>query len=499
VTGMFGAGLVIATIPAGATTDLSGNASAASTSTDNSVYFNHVGQFLFAAPVYTVAEGGGSITVAVSRANGGDGPAEVSYSTGDGTATAGDYGSVSGTLSWGTGDTADQFITIPITDDTLNEGKERFSLTLSGPTGNAVLGSQAVTTVTIAKDDGQTVNATDKSPQIAVTDAEGDQETVRLGGGLGSLTYYLTNGQGPVAEIDLVGTDPTNSTLAITVKKPRGGTGDGLVGIGEIDGTGLKSLSLGKNYLDGSAGDGIHLTGFLGSLKLGDITNGADIFLAGPAPKAGQSIKIAAGAIGDGTDITVTGAPLGSLTAVRVGVGTVSAPSVGSIVVRGKAKTRTAAAIPGDFLSDLTVAGTGLTRGPALKSFRAAGTVSGVAITVGGAAGAIGDVGSVSVGSFVNSTLFSGYTGGTDGSGSFNRPAVVGSFRVTSKSNGFANSYVIADTIKTVFLTSLVSGNGGTPFGLRADTAIGTVTVLLPQKLKYPGQTSQGDFDVRIV
>jgi len=316
-----------------------------------------------------VAEGGGSITVFVSRANGGDGPAEVSYTTRDGTATADDYVSHSGTLTWGTGDTADQPITIFITDDTLNEGKESFSLTLSNPTGNAVLGSQAATTVTIAKDDGKTVNATDKSPQIAVTDPEGDQETVRLGGGLGSLTYYLTNGQGPVAEIDLAGTDPTKSTLAITVKKPRGGTGDGLVGIGEIDGTGLKSLSLGKNYLDGTAGDGIHLTGFLGSLKLGDITNGADIFLAGPAPKAGQTIKIAAGAIGDGTDIAVTGAPLGSLTAVRVGTGTITAPSVGTITVKGRAKTKTTAAIPGDFASDLTVTGPALTtRAPALGS-----------------------------------------------------------------------------------------------------------------------------------
>jgi uncharacterized membrane protein YgdD (TMEM256/DUF423 family) len=499
VTGMFGAGRVVAKLTAGAAADAAGNLSTASTSTDNSVFYNHVGQFHFSAPTYSGDEGGGTVTITVSRANGGDGPAGVSYTTADGTATGGDYGAVSGTFTWADGDTTDRTIIIPISDDTVSEGKEWFGLTLSAPTGNAVLSSPATTSVSIAKSDGITFNATDKSPQVTVADSEGDQQTVRLGGGLGSLTYYLTDGHGPIAAIDLSGTDPAKSTLSITVKKPRGGTGDGLVAIGDITGSGLRSLSLGKNPLDGSIGDGIHLTGFLGSLTVGDVKNGADITLAGPAPKAGQGFKITAGVIGDGTDITLTGAPLTSLTAICVGAGNISAPSVGTITVRGKPKTRTAAAIPGDFLSNLTIAGTGLTRGPALKSFRVAGTVSGVAITVGGAAGTIGDVGSVSVGSFVSSTLFAGYTGPSDGSGSFNLPAVIGSFRVTSKTDGFANSSVIADTIKTVSLASLDPTNGGTPFGIFADTKIGTVTVVLPVKLKYPGQTSEGDFEVKVV
>jgi hypothetical protein len=172
---------------------------------------------------------------------------------------------------------------------------------------------------------------------------------------------------------------------------------------------------------------------------------------------------------------------------------------VGSVTVTGRAKTRTAAAIPGDFLADLTVLGTGVAKGPALKSLRVAGAVSGAVITVGGTAGTVGDVGRVSAGSFADSTLFAGYAGPPDGSGKFTAPATVGSFRVTAKSNGFANSYVIAETIKTAFLASVSSGNGGTAFGLRADTAIGRVTVVLPQRLTYPGTTSLGDFDIRVV
>ena len=70
---------------------------------------------------------------------------------------------------------------------------------------------------------------------------------------------------------------------------------------------------------------------------------------------------------------------------------------------------------------------------------------------------------------------------------------------MTSKTDGFANSAVVADTIKSVFLASLDPTNGGTAFGIFADHTIGSVTVLLPQKLKYPGQTSQGDFEVKVV
>ena len=52
----------------------------------------------------------------------------------------------------------------------------------------------------------------------------------------------------------------------------------------------------------------------------------------------------------------------------------------------------------------------------ALKSLRATGNVTGVTISIGGRAGNFGDVGSVSVGSFVNSELFAGYAGPADGS-----------------------------------------------------------------------------------
>jgi Bacterial Ig-like domain/Calx-beta domain len=485
ITGMFGAGTVVASIPNGAAADAAGNPSGASTSTDNLVFFNHVGQFRFGAPLYNTDENGGSVLVTVSRVNGGDGPATVAYATSNGSATAGDYGAVSGTLTWIDGNTLDQTITIPILPDSLSEGKETFGLALSAPSANATLGSPAATKVTINKSGGLTFTPSSKNSQFTVTDALGNQETVRMGGGVGSLTYYLTNGQFPISEIDLNGTDPAKSTVSIAVKRPKGATSDGLVGIGEIDGTGLKSLSLGKNYLDGSVGDGINLSGFLGLLTVGDIRNGADIVVAGAPPKAGQTVRITAGVIEDGTDLTVTGAPLGSLTAVRIGVGSITAPSVGLITVKGRAKTKTTPALPGDLLSNLTVLGTGVTKGPALKSLHVAGAVSGVAITVGGAAGTVGDVGSVSVGSFVDSTLLAGYTGTFAGSEPFSLTATVGSFVVrpptkVAPNNTFARSYVIASNFNTVSLGAIDLDDGGTKFGFVYHTLLKSLKVKSP-------------------
>jgi len=326
--------------------------------------------------------------------------------------------------------------------------------------------------------------------------------TIGLGGKTGALTYYLTNGKGPIAEIDLALTDSASSTVAVSVRKPKAIVGDdGLVGIGEIDGSGVKGLSLGKTFLDGSAGSGIRLTGFLGSLTIGNIVNGADVVLSGPPPKAGMATRLKAGVIGDGTDISVAGAPMGSLTATAVGVGTISAPSVGTIAVKGKPATKTAPAIPGDFRSSLTVAGTGVAKGPALKSLRVAGAVSGATIIVGSGMGTVGDVGRVTARSFVDSELLAGYAGSVEGSGAFNT-GTLGSFAVTGRADAFARSYLIASNMKTVSLASIDPGNGGTKFGVVFHTLLKSLSVRSPAFQFDPaGPTEQdlpsSDFWVR--
>jgi hypothetical protein len=427
---------------------------------------------------YTVNEGDGTVTFHVKRLYGSHGAVSVHYSTADGSATAADYTAASGTLSWGDGETDEKMVTVSIVDDVINEGDETFSLNLDTLTGHAAIWPAATTPVTIARSDGVTVDGTVSKAQAIIIDKDNDVATLRMGGKVGTLTYYLTNGAGPISAIELAGTDPAKSTLSLTVRTPRGTGGSGRTSIGEITGSGMKSLSLAKADLDGS---GIHLNGYLGSLTIGGVKSGADITLTGAPPIAKAATKITAGVIEDDVDIAITGAPLGNLTAVSVGDGTITAPSVGSITVKGKPKSRIAAAIPGDFKSDLTILGTGLpAKTAALKSLRVAGAISGSTIVVGSGVGTIGDVGRVSAGSFVDSRLFVGYVGPDDGSGSFDLPSTVTSFIVTGKTLAFAHSYVIAANFKNVSLASVDTENGSTKFGFVFNSTMGRLTVRDP-------------------
>jgi hypothetical protein len=102
----------------------------------------------------TTAEGGGEVAVTVRRTGGADGSVSVAYQTGAQSARAGeDFGHVSGLLSWGDGDSADQQIRVPIMSDAFVERPESFRVTLSNSQNGAGLGTMGAT-VTIAADGG---------------------------------------------------------------------------------------------------------------------------------------------------------------------------------------------------------------------------------------------------------------------------------------------------------------------------------------------------------
>jgi hypothetical protein len=421
------------------------------------------GGLSFSAANYPVDESVGNAVVIVHREFNSTGAVTVAYATSDGTATAGsDYTTETGTLSWADGDNTDRTILVPIVNDTVSEGKETINLTLSDATGNALIGPQGTATITIAASDGVTLTAGSKTNKATFSEdgtPTGDQVTISLGGKVGTLTHYLTNGNGPISEIDLSGTDAT-STVTITVKKPRGGTGDGRIGIGEVDGTGFKTFTARTGDLDGA---GFNLTGYAGTITVGNVSNGADFLLPGALPAKLKGVAITAAVIGDGTDIDVA-APLKSLTAIAVGQGTITAPSVGTIHVKGQKATKTVAGVSGDFKDDVTISGVGIdpVKGKALTSLNVAGAVSGATISVGG------NVGTVSVGSFNNnSDLLVGYNGPVIGgvASDFTGAFSIGSFVTHAKADSFADSYVIATSIKAVTLATVDTDNGGVPFG----------------------------------
>ncbi len=113
----------------------------------------------------TISENGGTITLNLTRSGNTASGISVDYNTADGTAIApGDYTADANTLNFATGVTS-QSITIAITDDSVAESDETFTLTLSNVqlvSGSApvALGANTATTVTITDDDTATTTTT---------------------------------------------------------------------------------------------------------------------------------------------------------------------------------------------------------------------------------------------------------------------------------------------------------------------------------------------------
>ena len=445
----------------------------------------------FTDPAPQVDEGAMGLQIPVHRTFGGHGDVSVTYTVTAGTATAGaDYtAAATGTLSWADGDMADQFIILDVPHDGLSEGKETVFLTLSGATGNVVLGGPTTATLDIRPSDGETIQATAKTPRATFTDADGDRVTLTLGGKTGRLTFYRTDGGGGISEIDLEGTDPAKTTVTVAVKTVPGG--DGRVRIGEINGTGLKSLKAKSADLVGA---GINLAGFVGSVTIGDVLNGADLIFGGapPAKPANAGTRITAGRLlGTGagpTDVTFTDphGRLTALTAVSVGDGTITAASVGSITITGRKATRTRPGVAGDFGSDLAVSGQGVNAGAnAVGSVKVAGTVAGATLEVAG------NVRSVRVGAFVDSSLVLG------SNGTITPGLKLGSFTAAGLTDpaapAFADSTITADRIGTVRLKSIGTADPDQAFGVTAGVSLGGLSVATPAFLFNPkGPSAQG-------
>jgi lysophospholipase L1-like esterase len=127
------------------------------TTTGHGLYYLNVadelgispGSLQFSASNYNVNDNAGSVTITVSRTLGSVGAIAVNYATSNGTATQpGDYTAASGTLNWADGETANKTFQVSVVND-LDAGSETVNLTLSAPTGNAVIGAQGTATITI--------------------------------------------------------------------------------------------------------------------------------------------------------------------------------------------------------------------------------------------------------------------------------------------------------------------------------------------------------------
>ncbi len=106
----------------------------------------------FTSATYSVVENIPSAVITVTLSGASELTVTVPYATGDDTANAGsDYTAQTGSLSFAPGQTSLN-ITVPITDDTLDELNETVALSLGTPT-NADLGTPSNATLTIIDDD----------------------------------------------------------------------------------------------------------------------------------------------------------------------------------------------------------------------------------------------------------------------------------------------------------------------------------------------------------
>ncbi|MBO0697545.1 MAG: hypothetical protein J2P46_04060 [Zavarzinella sp.] len=222
-----------------------------------------------------------------------------------------------------------------------------------------------------------------------------------------------------------------------------------------------------------------------------------------------SSVKVAGSLTTSDAGWNVTG----GITSLTVGSlsANITAGFLGTVLVKGNLTT----GLSGDIqASTITVTGNdGTAAHNGIKSLTAKGTVNFSLFDVKG-----GNVGTFTVGRFLNSQLYLNYTphdpatqafntGGTFGAQGFK----LGTFKTTATPLGvpgnpvnwaFANSEVAADTVGTVTLSGLQTDNAGTAFGIKIRTPGAAVKVLaaddpaVPLNVKLtPGATPiAGDF-----
>jgi hypothetical protein len=111
-------------------------------------------QLGFNGPEIVVAEDADSATLSVYRSGSNQGAVSVRYSSYSGDAeTSEDFSAFTGELHWSDGESGARTIDLPLIDDQIYEGEERFNVVLSDFTGEALPGTHTALVVRIADDE----------------------------------------------------------------------------------------------------------------------------------------------------------------------------------------------------------------------------------------------------------------------------------------------------------------------------------------------------------
>ncbi len=139
------------------------------------------GVLQFEAASFTVDEFGGAVpTVAITRTGGSKGAITATFTTSDGTATAGsDYEALNATVFFADGEEGRRIVPIPITPDLVAELDETVNMTLSEPGGCGALGARTAAVMTIRRQPTEPVAAAERSRSDLRHGRQGDDEVRR--------------------------------------------------------------------------------------------------------------------------------------------------------------------------------------------------------------------------------------------------------------------------------------------------------------------------------
>ncbi|MDX1950577.1 MAG: Calx-beta domain-containing protein [Verrucomicrobiota bacterium] len=170
----------------------------------------------------SVDEDDGNASLVINRTGATNTTNTVTYTFKTGSATSADFTGAAGVLTFSPGDT-NKTITIPIINDTLVESNEAFTLTISKPTGGALLSGTNIATITIVEtDSGVSFSAASYS---AAEDGTNVTLTVRRTGATNStvdVDYVMTDlsavdGDDYTATNDTVSFSPGVTTQTIVI------------------------------------------------------------------------------------------------------------------------------------------------------------------------------------------------------------------------------------------------------------------------------------------
>ena len=365
-----------------------------------------------------------TVTLGAPSAN----PVTVNFATADSTAVAGaDYVATSGTLTFAPGETS-KTVTVQVIGDFDEEAGEAFNLALSAATG-ALIGDGTGfanivnTTPTVAP------VAFNSAQPATFTDADGGTITVSIRGpGTGTILFASENSD--PGRIVLTGTTAA-STLNIR--------GDTSVADLIVNGS-LKSLGSRTMDLTGN----VSVTGAVAKVTFDDIT-GAILTLGS------GTVTIAADQVSDLTvnsQAAIRSMKVGAWTDTDATPDVITAPSLGTLSVRGAFQAGIAAGVIGR----VTVSG----------------AVSGAAIR------SDSSIAGLTVGSITDSLVFAGVAGSVlpDSSDDFTSPGEIKTFTVRGRTAGsFSDTLIAAATLGKVGLGGPVAtANGGQTFGVAGNT-----------------------------